>query len=153
MRKANLKIAGILVTLLLVAGFGWYSSGGCLQATAPAPKDAKLKELLKERLGTLRDVVALTSTQVQQGVGDFGLLREAMQALMRAELELCDSDKERITVLEKLFALAMESEKGVEGRFKAGGVGKREVLMAKANRLDFEIALERLKAKAQDRPK
>jgi hypothetical protein len=110
-------------------------------------KDAKLKELLKERLATLKEVVKLTTADYQTGKVSFERLQLASEALLHARLELCDSDKERITVLEEAVALAKESEKNATQRYKAGTASQSDALMATAARLEAEIALERAKGK------
>jgi hypothetical protein len=56
---------------------------------------------------------------------------------------LCDTDKERVAVLEKWLAAAKEWEKVVDGLYKASRIAPREVLKAKAERLEVEIALQR----------
>jgi outer membrane protein TolC len=72
---------------------------------------------------------------------------EARRRLFKAELELCESDKERVAVHEKIVQLEKESEKVVEKRVEAGRVPTYELLAARVNRLEAEIALERAKAK------
>jgi outer membrane protein TolC len=140
----------IPIGLVLVAGVVGYFTSEAPRAPAAEPKEARLKELLKERVETLRTVVELSTAQYQQGILDYGKVYQSMHALVKAELDVCESDKERITVLEKLVAVAKKHEKVAEARFKAGGGGQRDVLMAKADRLEAEIALERMKVKAKD---
>lgn len=77
----------------------------------------------------------------------FDLLEHAQKALLLAELELCDSDKERVAVLEKVVALTKEFEKNAIQRYKDGTVPQADALMAAVNRLEAEIALERAKAR------
>ena len=65
------------------------------------------------------------------------------------ELELAESPKERITILEKFLAEAKQHEKHVA---PAAGQGEPVlVLEAKAHRLKAEIALEREKEKQLDK--
>jgi outer membrane protein TolC len=68
--------------------------------------------------------------------------------LLNAQLEQCESDKERIKVLEEMVALAKESEKNAVQRYQTGAAPQSDALMATAARLDAEIALERAKSKA-----
>src|SRR5207249_1092931 len=136
-RKCPMIAQRIPVTLLLVAGIVWDLSPATPRALAAEPEDAKLKELLTERRETLRKVVDLSLAQYAQGTLDLTPVVQAQQALAKAELELCDSDKKRIAVLEQSIALAKKFESMVEGRWKAGAVGTtaRDLLMAKVNRL------------------
>jgi outer membrane protein TolC len=138
------------VVLLLVAGTSWQLSPEAPLPLAEEPKDTRLKELLKERVETLRKVVEIVSQQYKLGGVGIGQVVQAQQSLLRAELDLCDSDKERIAVLEKLVSLMKDHEKIAAARFKSGDGRQGEALMAKATRLDAEIALERLRVKAKD---
>ena len=110
--------------------------------------DAKLKELLKERLDTLRELVKVTEAGYRTGKVSFDRLHEARRALLRVELEMCDSDKARIAVLEKTVVLAKEFEKTARARFETGNATQSDVLLGRAARLEAEIALERAKSKA-----
>jgi hypothetical protein len=110
--------------------------------------DAKLKELLQERLATLRKLVKQTQADYLAGKVSFDRLHQATRALLDAELEQCESDKERIPVLEKIVALAKDSEKSAVQRYETGNATQSDALMATASRLEAEIALERAKSKA-----
>ncbi len=123
------------------------------QASPPDKKDAKLKELLKERLATLRALVKVTEADYRTGKVSFERLHQATMAMLHAELELCESDKERITVLEKVVAQTKGYEKNALQRYNVGFAPQSDARRAKAARLEAEIALERVKAKTAARPK
>jgi outer membrane protein TolC len=108
-------------------------------------KDAKLKELLKERLATLGTLAKVATAEYQTGRGSFDRLHQVKQALLKAELEMCASDKERIKVLEEFVAQAKAYEKTAVQRYKSGVGSQSDTLMATAARLEAEIALERVK--------
>jgi outer membrane protein TolC len=77
-------------------------------------------------------------------------IEEVVQAklqVLEAELELADSDRERVRIHEGILALARDMEKIAQDRFKAQTLARREVLKAKANRLKAEIGLERARAR------
>jgi outer membrane protein TolC len=116
-------------------------------------KDSKLQQLLKERLATLRKLVDQTSRDYQAGRVSFDQVHQAMEAMLRAELELCESDKERIAVLKKIVAQAKEHEQNAIQRYKAGNAPASDALMATADRLEAEIALERAKTEKPAQPK
>jgi outer membrane protein TolC len=78
----------------------------------------------------------------------FDRVQQATRALLNAELAQCESDKERIKVLEKIVALTKESEKNAVQRYKTGNAPQSDVLTATAGRLEAEIALKRAKSKA-----
>jgi outer membrane protein TolC len=110
-------------------------------------QDSKLKDLLKERLATPKAVVKATTQDYLTGKVSFDRVYQATKSLLNAELEFAETKKERIAVLEKIVALAKESEKSAVLRYKAGTVPHSDALLATAGRLDAEIALERAKAK------
>lgn len=69
------------------------------------------------------------------------------------KLELCASDKERITIFEEAVAIAKEYEQTAVQLYEAGQVPASNSLTAKASRLEVEIALERARAKIGAKPK
>jgi RNA polymerase sigma factor (sigma-70 family) len=108
---------------------------------------ARLKALLQQRLALLKQIAAETEQAARQGSVPLQEVLRAKRAVLQAELDLCESDKERLVVHEKGVVLAKEFEQLVEKYFKAGTVPHADLLSAQAQRLEAEIALERLKAK------
>jgi outer membrane protein TolC len=113
-----------------------------------AGKAPRVRALLKDKLATMREIVAWIEKSHQVGRASDEEVLQAKLAVLQAELELAESDRERVTVLEKVVAVQKEIETIVQTHFKAARAGQIDVLRAKANRLDAEIALERAKAKA-----
>jgi outer membrane protein TolC len=74
-------------------------------------------------------------------------------AVLNAELEMCESDKERMAVLEKTVELTKENEKSAEQRYKSVEAGMSDVLLAKTDRLEAEIGLERARLEMTATPK
>jgi outer membrane protein TolC len=141
----------ILAVLLGIAGSGSLS-GDAPRARADEPKDARVKELLKERLAVLQEVAKLVAREYQAGKGSIDRLRRAQMAVIAARVELCDTDKERIAVLEEAVALARNNERLAAALDQTGNVPASDPLLAKADRLEAEIALERAKAKTPAKP-
>jgi hypothetical protein len=111
--------------------------------------EAKIRALLKERLAALKQIVEEIEKSHKAGGGiSLDDVLQARLACYHAELDLCETDKERIAVLEKMLALAKESERMISARFDLGSVPHTAVLAARVNRLEAEIALERVKTKA-----
>jgi len=110
-------------------------------------KDSKVKKLLTERLATLRELVKVTDAEYRVGKASFDRVQQAQRALLNARIELCESDKERIMVLEDMVSLAREHEKIAAQRYKTGVATQSDVLLATAARLEVEITLERIRAK------
>ena len=149
MLPRKVKFVGLGLTLLvLLVGGGIAARSG----TAPRPagvdsKDTKVKALLKERHATLQAIASLTTKQYERGTASVVQVAEANRTARHAELDLCDTDKERVAVLEKMLAEAKEYEKSAEQLHKGGSIPFTAALKAKADRLEVEIALERAKGK------
>src|SRR5262249_10106033 len=119
------------------------------RALDPAPNPpSKQDELRKERLAVVRDIARLAAEAYKTGGGSYDSVREATRMVFAAELELCTTDKERIAVIEKAVAEAKKWEDIVAQVVKAGQVPATAGLKAKADRLQVEIALEGLRARA-----
>ena len=116
-------------------------------------KDARIKKLAQEQVESLRKLIALEKELRDRGIVGASSDGLNLRALMTAELALCENDKERIAVIEKVLALAKEHEKYVTVRVTGGIAREQSVLLAKATRLEFEIELEKAKAKAAVQPK
>src|SRR4051794_39397113 len=98
MRLREIHTIGVALAVLtlLAAGVLWSRSGDSARANAEQAKDAKLKELLKERHATLKEMAALLTKGHSQGTVPLERVQEAELAVLRAELDLCDTDKERL---------------------------------------------------------
>jgi outer membrane protein TolC len=144
---------GIVSTslLFLIAGF-WAGLADSAQAQEK-PKNEKINELLKERLATVKKLAEATQAAYQQGRATIAEVTQANALLLKAELELCQSNKERLAVHERALALAKEYEKVATQLYKTGQATQASVLAARANRLEAEIAYERAKAKVAGPPK
>ncbi|HLN28182.1 MAG TPA: sigma-70 family RNA polymerase sigma factor [Gemmataceae bacterium] len=116
-------------------------------------EESKVRRLQKERLAALKGIAAERKGLHEQGRLSVYELLQANSAVLKTELELCESDAARILVHEKLVANAKENEEMVARMFKDGRVVHSELLTAQANRLEAEIDLERTKAKAAPKPK
>jgi hypothetical protein len=161
----KIKIAtGLLLVGLLVIGVapsgvlhqGQAASNaafGDRPARDKVTRDAKVKELLKQRLATLKELVKATQAAYVQGKATFAELAQATTLLLKAELELCESDQERFAAHEKALTVAREYEKNAEQLHAAGQATQASVLAARATRLEVEIAYERAKAKIATRAK
>ncbi len=146
MFPSKTRLLGLVLGVLLVGGAIVLWSAFPRTHAADA-KDSKVKALLTEKLGVLQEVASRTTKAYQVGSASFAEVLEANQAVRGAELDLCDTDKERIAVLEKKLEEAKEFEKKADQQMKAGTASPSAVLKAKVNRLDVEIALERIKGK------
>jgi outer membrane protein TolC len=117
----------------------------------PAGENTKIKELQKERLAALKDVARLAMEGLRVGQGTPEEVGVAQRMLLDAELDLCSSDKERVEVLEKYLTQSQDIEKMMDKLVKSGILGPKSALIAKADRLQVEIALARAKEKIDGR--
>lgn len=124
-----------------------------LAAIASQAEGTKIQALLKERLVTLKELEKAIKAAYLTGKATFADLVQASALVLKAELELCSSDKERLAVHERAVALSKEHERAVAQRYDAGQATHATVLAATANRLEVEIAFERAKAEAARRAK
>jgi hypothetical protein len=143
------------VFLLLALSAGYFSlSTQRADAQEPAKAEAKgskQKELLKERLAVIREIAKLSTEAYKAGAASYDEVREAVRMVLQAELEQCDSDKDRITVLEKVVAEAKKMEEHAGQLSKTGQAPTRTALRAKADRLQAEIKLEQATTKVGGR--
>jgi outer membrane protein TolC len=137
-----LRFHGCRLRLLVIAAIGLLSVSNCTHAD---DKDSKVKGLLKDRLAVLQEVVAATYTGYRSGSVPYMEVIGARQAANKAELDLCNTDTERIAVLEKRLAIAKEEVEMVQRLVSSGEVNSTDLLKARAKRLKVEVALERLK--------
>lgn len=136
MRFATRQSPHVLCSALIVVS---------MSMPAWSADEAKIKQLLKERLSVLNEVVAVTTTGYQAGRTDYQEVFDAQQAVCKAEFELCETDAERIAVLEKRLALAKQGVEHMKRKLEAALVSKTNLLKALAEQLKIEVALERLK--------
>lgn len=113
----------------------------------PPKKESKLRGLLAERVATLQQVAEAAVRDHRAGRDSFDRVHQAQIALHNAELELCQTDKQRVEVLERIVGQAHRWEDEVARRHKVGACPVVDVLQARAARLEAQIALERAMAK------
>ena len=142
-RRTNILPAALIVLIAAAIGY-WSAQAGALAAPA---KDAKLTALLQERLTTLREAAATTNKAYQTGIESYADVIAANQAVRSAELEMCSTDKERVALLEKMVTEAKGYETIATQHALRGTVPAASGLRVKVNRLEAEIALERMKSK------
>lgn len=153
--RYGLVAFGIPVTLLglgCLANMTAIASGKPLVAfpdDKPTNANSRVRDLQKERVAVLREAVDDIKAAYQAGRTSIDRLQQALRSQYDAELEICDTDKEKLRVHQEIFNLARENEQSTEQRYKSGNVPKIDLLMATASRLSAAIALERVKAKLE----
>jgi hypothetical protein len=137
--------------LLLISSGSYCWSGNAPPAPAAVPQDARVTTLLRERLATLQEIATQAVSAYKNGSASIVGVHEANEAVFRAELDLADSQKLRIAILEKLVAETKRHEEHVAHLAKTGTDQPFMVLKAKVHRLEAEVALEREKEKRPDK--
>lgn len=130
------------VSLLFIAGTVGFSLRQPPRAMAADAKDSKIRTLLKEKLAVAQKVAAQKIQLYRAEEASRVEVYEANLAVHNVELELCDTNQERIAVLTKMLAEATEYEKMIADH---PATPTTTVLMFKISRLDIAIALERAK--------
>lgn len=105
----------------------------------------KVRALLKQRLDLLRRNAERLRQLNKANTVSEEEVRKADLRVYKAELDLCETTRARIAVLEKIVAVYQEMEERMQQQVKQGVVSPAVVDDATLNRLEAEIALEREK--------
>ena len=120
------------------------------RAQSPAADTSTLRALQRERLATLREIAAVETDAYNRsrsrGERSFEPLARAEADVLSAALELCDTEANRITLLEATVAKAKVYEDEASTLAKAGAETEFAVLKRRSHRLQAEIALERARS-------
>ena len=138
-------LLGVLALLIIAGTLGKWTVAS--RAHAADENDSKLKALLKEKLAVAQEALAIVKKAHQNGDTSIEGVVEANQVVGKAQLDLCDTNAERVAVLERMLAQTKDFEKSVAELVKAAAGPKTSLLKARLNRLDVEVALERAKEK------
>ena len=148
--KSAAVVAGQSLLIFAAWGSGLYifsQPARGQESDRPEVKADTLKQLRAEHLAVLRDLVKHTTEAYKAGTSDYQEMNAANQALLQAEREQSESDKDLVAVLEKFVAQAKEAETFAEQRVKIGTSQPWAALKARADRLHAEIDLEKVKTK------
>ncbi len=144
--------------LLVMVGSAWYSSTAMVPgADTGEPRDsqdpnaafaqvarlAKIQELLQARLAITKELASLAANAHRAGEAPIEHVFQANQAVLKAQLDLCESNKERIAIMERFVELARDQEEHAVKSYKTGRATASAPLNAKVVRLEAEIALEK----------
>jgi len=149
-----------LFAVLTITGTGVKSDSFNMAQTAKASEtdaaaqarekyEKELQQLLTERKQLLREV--LDSMKIFFESGRIGLdeYMQANVALLRAEMDLCKTQDERLEILQKIVQLHRECEVWMARRAAEGRASKADVKKAEAATLEARIELLREKLKGQ----
>src|SRR5207253_9553058 len=101
--------------------------------------------LLKERDAARKGVADKVTKAFRIGKASDVQVYEANKAVRQAALDMSISDKDRMTILNQALAAAKENEEQAAQMFQVGQVTASTRLKARVERLEVEIAIERLR--------
>lgn len=114
---------------------------------APDKPEPTVKELQKERIATLKKAAKQSVALYEAGRIAASEVFEDQMELLAAELEVAEKDSDRIEIYKKAREFMKSLEDFANLRFMAGRGTEKELLKAKAKRLEIEIALKKLTSK------
>jgi hypothetical protein len=139
----SLLVPGLLIlTAVLAGGLGAAVGSGRPPA---GPADERLRALLTQRYEVLQQMVKNTRAEVEAGHATTGALRDLLDAMYRAQADLCPTPAERVQVFEKLVEVLTAQEKITLRQAEAGFATPTQVAESKLARLNAQIDLERLR--------
>jgi RNA polymerase sigma factor (sigma-70 family) len=107
----------------------------------------KVKNLQKERVATLKEVVDTSLRLARVARLEVGEAMEDRMALLKAELEVAEKESDRVALYKQTLDALTEYEKLARAQKEAARGTESTVLRVKARRLEVEICLEQAKAK------
>lgn len=140
------RLGSLFAAFILLTALGYAASTGtCFAADKADPKD-RMKALLKERVSTAKEIYELLLEKYKIGGGNIGSVHRAKMAWLNARLSVAETRPERLKIFEELLAEAKDWEQSAVKNLDTGAGLQIEVLTAKAERIEAEIALEEEKA-------
>lgn len=111
-----------------------------------ADTSAAIKDLLQQRLATVAEIHELVKKAYASGEAGVDQVHAARAELLTAQLDLAETNEERIKVHQEIVQQAEGWTKVVAQMANAAQATTIDVLKAKAQLLEARIALERAKA-------
>ncbi len=110
MSTTRFRRFGLIFGLLATLGVISVGAFTMLRSDAAESTDSKLKQLLNEKLSVLQQVASqMAELHKLRKVGHKEVY-EANVAVLRARLEMCETDRDRIAVLEEMLDEARQRE-------------------------------------------
>jgi len=146
MRMPALILTVMAATLLMAPAS--LRAGVNLSRKDQAEESAKkVKELQKERIATLTEMVDATTRMFQNGKVSLEEVCKARLLLLTAELDAAEKESDRITLYKNIVDELKKYEDFDAKMVEQARGSQVSVLKVRARRLEAEINLERAKAK------
>ena len=141
LKSKRFSISLVAVGMLAMGvGYGIAQQAG---ETRPVELKLRLNQLLRERLETAKQRVAVMQAGYEAGQVPQEEVLNAHSDLLRAELGLAETKDQRIAILRRLVDKLAELEKHAKEMERVGQGHVGAVLSMQAARLDAEVALVR----------
>ena len=137
---ARRAVLAVTVVIALVTGV---ALRGALPVQAEQQPDGKLKQQLEELLVTLRSLATMTEHAYKQGNVSAEEMYQSQQKVLRAELDVAENQKDRVSIHERLAKMAADRETMFATLVKRSSASMADAINAKVERIEAEIALER----------
>jgi hypothetical protein len=136
----------VVVPILAWAFYTWYV-WAAERAARPTDDTSSLKAMLRERVATLREIAEAEALSYKNSRSNdpFEPVGKAHADLLAAELDLCDTEAEKMVLLRAAVARAKGYEDELAKLAQVGAATRFEGLRAKSYRLQAEITLKRLR--------
>jgi hypothetical protein len=125
------------------------SAAGAEDKVEPKVQTEKIKKLQKERRDLLKKALDLQMRRIENGTGSIRGAVPTSKELLRAELDVATTAKERLAAHEAHLELTKRAEKMAVKAHDAGGLTMFELTLVQADRREAEIGW--LKAGGQDK--
>ena len=139
-------IVTVMATTLLIARASPQVGVNPVRKDQIAEPAAKIKELQKERIATLKAVADLIADRYNFSAASIQEVYEARLQVVMAELDAAEKESDRITLHGTIVNMMKEYEQAADQLAKTAKAPGSFVLKVKARRLEAEINLERAKA-------
>jgi RNA polymerase sigma factor (sigma-70 family) len=117
------------------------------------PADAKVKELMKERLETAEAEVEARTMEFKAGKGTLDILFGAYRRLVEAQVDAADKKEDKTAAFQAYTERAKEVERINQERFNAGRIAIQDLAQSKFYHLDSVIRLRRTNPDIEAEPK
>jgi len=133
-----------VLSAVVVLAVGYASAAGSGKPK-PTRSDERLCELMTQRYELLKVSVQNSELSLASGRVDLPTHQSLLDALYRAQADLCTTAAERVQVYEKRVENLISKEKLAERQGDAGRLSGVEVAQVKLLTLNAQIDLERLR--------
>jgi hypothetical protein len=134
--------AVVAISGIMLNGHYFLKSITAAESATPSAQN-QLKQKLLEKKQLLEQVLNEKKYLIDQGRGSIHSLeyRQAQEAVLRVDIELCDSKDERTKIYNRIIQFYAEREKQIEVRMKLGQAHHSMIREAKLDRLEIEIEM------------